>query len=456
MYDVAILGGGPGGYVAAIRAAQLGLKVAVVEKEELGGTCLNRGCIPTKALVSVAERLHQLKTADIMGIEITGYNFDFEKVAIRKNQVVERLVKGIHYLFKKNKITLIKGTGKLTGKNEITVETADGVEKVEAKNIILATGSRPALIAALGYDGERVITSDEALNLIRLPESLVIIGGGVIGSEFATIFGEMGVKVTIVELLPSILSNTDKEVSRYLTSLFKKRGIGIKTKVAVKEVKKDEKVTVIMENGEEILTDMVLISIGRVLNTKNIGLEDVGVALGPKGEVLVDEYLRTNIENIYAIGDITNKMQLAHVASAQGIRVVENLVGEPKPMSYDVVPGCIFTLPEIAMVGLTTQEAEEKGLKIITGKFPFQASGKAVAMEETEGFIKIVADYDTHRILGGHIVGPHATDLIGELLLAVQKGLTLEEVAHTIHAHPSLPEAVMEAAEAALNRAIHI
>ncbi|ABB15243.1 dihydrolipoyl dehydrogenase [Carboxydothermus hydrogenoformans] len=456
MYDVAILGGGPGGYVAAIRAAQLGLSVVVVEKDELGGTCLNRGCIPTKALVSTAERLHQIKNSAAFGIEVTGYNFNFQKAAERKNQVVERLVKGIHYLFKKSKITLIKGTGKLTGKNEITVETSDGLEKVEAKNIILATGSKPALISALGYDGERVITSDEALNLEKLPAEMVIIGGGVIGSEFATIFSEMGVKVTIVELLPSILANTDKEVSRYLTTLFKKRGIQVKTKVAVKEVKKGEKVTVVLENGEELVTDMVLISIGRVLNTKDIGLEEVGVALGPKGEVLVDEYLRTNVENIYAIGDITSKMQLAHVASAQGIRVVENLVGEPQPMSYDVVPGCIFTLPEIAMVGLTSQEAEEKGIKIITGKFPFQASGKAVAMEETEGFVKIIADFYTHRILGGHIVGPHATDLIGEIALAVQKGLTLEEVAHTIHAHPSLPEAVMEAAEAALNRAIHI
>ncbi|GAV26481.1 dihydrolipoyl dehydrogenase [Carboxydothermus islandicus] len=456
MYDVAILGGGPGGYVAAIRAAQLGLTVAVVEKDELGGTCLNRGCIPTKALVSVAERLHQIKNSEVFGIEVSGYNFNFKKAAERKNQVVERLVKGIHYLFKKNKITLIKGTGRLTGKNEITVETSDGLEKVEAKNIILATGSKPALIPALGYDGERVITSDEALNLEKLPAEMVIIGGGVIGSEFATIFSEMGVKVAIVELLPSILANTDKEVSRYLTTLFKKRGIQVKTKVAVKEVKKGEKITVVLENGEELITDMVLISIGRVLNTRNIGLEEVGVALGPKGEVLVDEYLRTNVENIYAIGDITGKMQLAHVASAQGIRVVENLVGEPKPMSYDVVPGCIFTLPEIAMVGLTSQEAEEKGIKIITGKFPFQASGKAVAMEETEGFVKIIADFYTHRILGGHIVGPHATDLIGEIALAVQKGLTLEEVAHTIHAHPSLPEAVMEAAEAALNRAIHI
>ncbi|NYE56581.1 dihydrolipoyl dehydrogenase [Carboxydothermus ferrireducens] len=456
MYDVAILGGGPGGYVAAIRAAQLGLSVVVVEKDELGGTCLNRGCIPTKALVSVAERLHQIKNSEVFGIEVSGYNFNFKKAAERKNQVVERLVKGIHYLFKKNKITLIKGTGRLTGKNEITVETSDGLEKVEAKNIILATGSKPALISALGYDGERVITSDEALNLEKLPAEMVIIGGGVIGSEFATIFSEMGVKVTIVELLPSILANTDKEVSRYLTTLFKKRGIQVKTKVAVKEVKKGEKITVVLETGEELVTDMVLISIGRVLNTKDIGLEEVGVALGPKGEVLVDEYLRTNVENIYAIGDITSKMQLAHVASAQGIRVVENLVGEPQPMSYDVVPGCIFTLPEIAMVGLTSQEAEEKGLKIITGKFPFQASGKAVAMEEMEGFVKIIADYDTHRILGGHIVGPHATDLIGEIALGVQKGLTLEEIAHTIHAHPSLPEAVMEAAEAALNRAIHI
>jgi len=456
MYDVAILGGGPGGYVAAIRAAQLGLKVAVVEKDELGGTCLNRGCIPTKALVSIAERLHQLKTSDVFGIDVTGYNFNFEKAAIRKNQVVERLVKGIHYLFKKNKVTLIKGTGFISGKNEITVETSEGTEKVIAKNLIIATGSKPALISALGYDGERVITSDEALNLTKLPESMVIIGGGVIGSEFATIFAEMGVKVTIVELLPSILANTDKEVSRYLTTLFKKRGITVKTKVAVKEVKKGDKVTVVLENGEELITDMVLISIGRVLNTKNIGLEEVGVALGPKGEVLVDDYLKTSVDNIYAIGDITNKMQLAHVASAQGIRVVENLVAEPKPMSYDVVPGCIFTLPEIAMVGITTQEAEEKGLKVITGKFPFQASGKAVAMEEIEGFVKIVADSESHRILGGHIVGPHATDLIGEIALAVQKGLTLEEVAHTIHAHPSLPETVMEAAEAALNRAIHI
>lgn len=457
-YKVVILGGGPGGYVAAIRAAQLGAKVAVVEKDQLGGTCLNRGCIPTKALVSGVEALRTIKKGADMGIGTGECVIDFSRMMERKDQVVERLVTGIKFLFKKNKIDLFSGIGKLLSSNEVEVTKPDGAKEIiTAENIIIATGSEPAIIPSMGYDGERVITSNEALRLTDVPKRLLVIGGGVAGCEFACIFAELGTEVTIVDVMPTILPGVDKEVTKHLQSLFKRRGIKLKTKALIKEVKKhDDNVIAVLEDGEEVEADKVLISVGRVFNSKNLGLETMGVQTGPKGEIIVDSHLRTNIPNIYAIGDINNKVQLAHVASAQGIKAAENIMGIDKEMKYDVIPSCIFTYPEVAGIGITSQQAEEQGLSVKSGKFPFMALGKAQAAGETDGFVKIIADAATDKVLGVHIMGAHATDLIAEAALAIKLGATSEQLAETIHAHPTLAEAMMEAAEAVHGRSIHI
>lgn len=456
-YKVVIIGGGPGGYVAAIRAAQLGAKVLVVEKDGLGGTCLNRGCIPTKALVAGAEIIRTLRKAAEFGIVVENPAPDFSRFMARKDQVVQRLVAGINFLFKKNKIDFVKGTGKLLSPNTVEIMKDDGTrEQVMGENIIIAAGSRPAAIPSLGWDGINVITSDEALNLSEIPKSLLIVGGGVIGCEFACIFAELGTKVTIVEIMPSILSTVDKEAARLIQTLFKKRGISLKTGVGIKEVNREQEgVAVTLDNGEQLNADKMLVSIGRAFNSERLGLEAVGVKTGVKGEILVNSRLETSVENIYAIGDITNKIQLAHVASSQGIVAVENIMGKSTEMDYTVVPNCIFTSPEVAAVGITSQMAEAQGLAVKSGKFPFMASGRAQAAGEAEGFVKILADKATDKILGVTIVGPHATDLIAEATLAIKLGAAAEQLASTIHAHPTLAEAVMEAAEAVNGLSIH-
>ncbi len=457
MYQVAVIGGGPGGYVAAIRAAQLGAKVCVIEKDELGGTCLNRGCIPTKALVGSVSTLSRVKHAADFGIEVQGVKVNFAQMMERKNRVVDQLVQGIHFLFKKNKIDLISGSARIVKPGLIAVTVADGsAQEVTAENIIVATGSEPALIQALGYNGTTVITSNEALRLEQVPASLLVIGGGVIGCEFACIFAELGTQVTIVDVMPTILPMVDKEAARQMQGLLKRRGITIKTKAGISKVETGaDGVTATLDSGETITASQVLISIGRTLNTSGLGLEENGVNLGPKGEIIVDDRLRTNVPGIYAIGDVTNKIQLAHVASAQGQVAAENIMGIDTVMDYTVVPSCIFTAPEVASVGLSTQQAEAEGRAVKTGKFNFLASGKALAMGEAEGFVKMIADAETDQILGVHIVGPHATDLIAEASLAIKMGATAAQVAKTIHAHPTLAETMMEAAEAVHGLCIH-
>ncbi|SHE47745.1 dihydrolipoamide dehydrogenase [Desulforamulus putei DSM 12395] len=457
-YKVVIIGGGPGGYVAAIRAAQMGARVALVEKDEVGGTCLNWGCIPTKALVAGAEILHRIRRAEEFGIRVGEVSIDYARLVERKDAVVNKLVSGVHYLLKKNKVEFIRGTAKLAGPGKVVVSLQDGsTAELAAENIILATGTRPALIDAFGYDGDRVITSNEALSLKEIPGAMLIIGGGVVGCEFACIFAEMGCRVTIAEAMPSILPLIERDASRQMQTLLKRKGINIKTKVKIEKVEKSgDKVTAILEGGETIEADKILISIGRVMNTSGLGLEEAGVRLGQRGEVLVDEHLATGVPGIYAIGDITGKIQLAHVASAQALVAVDNIMGQPRQMNYDVVPNCIFTMPEVAGVGLTTQQCEEKGIKPRVGKFPFMASGKAAAMGETDGFVKILADPATDKVLGVHIVGPHATDLIAEAALAMELGATVEQMTQVIHAHPTLAESILEAAEAVHGRAIHI
>ncbi|MFZ5649645.1 MAG: dihydrolipoyl dehydrogenase [Bacillota bacterium] len=456
-YKVAVIGGGPGGYVAAIRAAQLGARVALVEKGSVGGTCLNHGCIPTKALAAGASALRMVRRAKDFGIATGEVTVDFSLLVERKNQVVGRLVQGVELLLKKNKVDLIKGTARLSGSGPVVVDEAGGSREIVAENIILATGTGPALINALGYDGETVITSDEALSLKEVPQRIVIIGGGVIGSEFACIFSALGSKVTVVEILPAILPLMDREVSRHMQGLMKRQGINIKTKARIQEIKRQQGlVTAVLEGGEEIEADRVLLSIGRVMNLNGLGLEEAGIALGERGEVLVDEAMRTSVKGIYAVGDITGKIQLAHVASVQGRVAAENIMGHRRSMDYRVVPSCIFTHPEVGSVGLTSQDAESSGIKVKAGKFFFLGSGKAQAMGETDGFVKVLADPDSDRILGVHIVGPHATDLVAEAALAIQMGLTVKQLVQTIHAHPTLAESLAEAAEAVHGMSIHM
>lgn len=455
-YKVVVIGGGPGGYVAAIRAAQLGASVALVEKGEVGGTCLNRGCIPTKALSAGAGVVRTVSRAGEFGVGTGEVTIDLGRLIDRKNRVVARLVQGVQFLLKKNKVELIKGTARLAGRGVVAVDGPEGPRELAAENIILATGTDPALISAFGYDGDRVITSDEALNLAAVPPRLLIIGGGVIGCEFASIFSALGSKVSVVELMPTILPLMDREVARQLQGLFKRQGITVRAGARIQGVaRRPESVTAVLEGGEEIEADIALISIGRVMRLKGLGLEDAGVALGERGEVLVDERMQTSVPGVYAVGDITGKAMLAHLASAQGLVAAENIMGGHRAMDYRVVPACVFSHPEVGSAGITSQEAESAGIKVKTGKFSFIASGKAQAMGETEGFVKVLADPDTDLILGVHIVGPHATDLIAEAAAAMQAGFTAGQLAGTIHAHPTLAEAVMEASGAVHGMGIH-
>ena len=456
-YKVVVIGGGPGGYVAAIRAAQMGAQVALVEKNEVGGTCFNRGCIPTKALVSGIETLHKVRHAKEFGISVGDISIDVDVLFERKNRVVGQLVEGIKFLLKKNKIDLIKGVAKIRSSNMVLVTTEQGEMELETENIIVATGTEPFVFESLNYDGDLVITSDEALNLTNVPKEMIIIGGGVIGCEFACIYNALGSKVTVIEMMPNILPLVDNEAARQLQSLLKKQGINIKTKVTIEQVKKSEgRVSVVLDTGEELSSDKVLVSIERKIISSGLGLKEAGVELGSRGEIKVNSKLRTNVPSIYAVGDVTGKIQLAHVASAQGLVAVDNIMGKTRWMDYNVVPSCIFTYPEVAGVGMTSQEAKDKGINVKSGKFPFMASGKALAMGDTEGFVKVLADPNTDKILGVHILGPHATDLIAEATLAMQTDITVKQLVETIHAHPTLAEAVMEAAEAVHGMSIHM
>lgn len=453
IYNLAIIGAGPGGYVAAIRAARLGATVVLIEKDEVGGTCLNRGCVPLKTLAQGATMLHTVRRAADFGIDTGEITVNFSRLLERKNKVVSQLVAGVNFLIKKNKIDLLKGSARLSSPGVVAVTAVDGEETIlEAENIIIATGSEPALNTALGYDGKLVLTSNEALNLAAVPEKLLIIGGGVIGCEFACIFNAMGAHVTVLELAPTILPGIELESAKTMQSLLKRQGITVKTKVNVREVKKSAgQVTALLDSGEEITADRVLISIGRTMNSGGLGLPESGVALGGRGEIIVNDKLQTSVPGIYAIGDVTGKAQLAHVASAQGLPAVDNILGRPRVMDYQVVPHCIFTQPEVASVGLTSQEAKEKGLDIKSAKVSFIANPKAQIMAETSGFVKILADPAGGRLFGVHIVGPHATELIAEATLAIRLGATVEQLAETIHAHPTLSESILEAAEEMTN-----
>lgn len=455
-FDIVIIGAGPGGYVAAIRAAQMGAKVAIIEKDKVGGTCLNRGCIPTKALYYSAGTLRQAQHAADFGVNVGEIKFDISRAIDRKNEVVKKLVGGVEQLLKGNGVETVRGEGFIEAAGRVRVKKADGaVEVLGCKSIIVATGSEPAMIPAFKIDKKNVLTSTEMLELRTVPKSILIIGGGVMGCEFATLFSTFGSSVIIVELLPTILSTEDKMISKTILKRYKETGVTVLTEVSVDEVIAEEgRVKTRLKDGREFVTEKVMVSIGRSFNSVGLGLEEAGVKV-EKGRIAVNEKMETNVPGIYAIGDVTGKMLLAHVASVQGIIAVKNALGKNATMDYNVVPAGIFTDPEIASVGLREKDAQEKGIPVSIGRFPYAASGKALGMGETEGFVQILADPGTDKVLGCSIVGAHATDLIGEVALAMKTGATIKDITETIHAHPTLPEIVMEAAEDVHGLAIH-
>ncbi|MBI5632455.1 MAG: dihydrolipoyl dehydrogenase [Nitrospirae bacterium] len=456
---LSVLGAGPGGYVAAIRAAQLGARVTVIEDDEVGGTCLNWGCIPTKTIIASTDLLAKVRNLEHFGIDLTGEVIpDLSRIIDRKNKVVSTLVKGIRGLFRSREITLIQGRGVLASPGTISVTLKDGAqETISSDSIIIATGSRPAAIPALPFDGTSILSSTDALNLRQIPKSMLIVGAGVIGSEFACIFSELGTEVTVVEMLPRAVAAEDREISELLEKEFRKKKIKLITNIRVeKTVIKEDGVHALLSDGKEIIAEKVLVSIGRALNTDGIGLEEAGIRRGPKGEIIVNRRMETNIPGIYAIGDVTGGMLLAHKASAEGIVAAGSIMGQDAEIDYSIVPAAIFTSPEIASVGMREDQAAEKEISIGVGRFPFRALGKSHAMGEISGMVKLITDAATDRIIGVHIIGPHASDLIAEAAVAMKAGLTAQELAETIHAHPTLAEAVMEAAEDVHQMAVHL
>ena len=458
--NVVIIGGGPGGYVSAIKAAHLGLKAVLVEKDKLGGVCLNKGCIPTKALVSTAEMLNNIQRAGEFGIQVKDYSFDFPAIMKRKDIITRRLSSGVEQLMKANQVRVVRGEGQIVEPGTVEILNAEGQKEIiKTKNIIIATGSSVMKLPIPGLDVEGVITSDEALSLSELPSKMIIIGGGVVGIEFAGIFRALGVEVTVVEMLPRILIPIDEEIARRLTMSLKRKGIEILTDCKVKGIKKNNQnleVLVSTSEGEKKLeTEKVLLAAGRVPELGNIDVQGLGIKLDRRA-IKVDEKMRTNIPGIYAIGDVVGKIMLAHVASRGGIVAVENISGKEVLMDYRAVPNCVFSMPEVASVGLTEEEARKENDNIKVSKFPFMANGKALGMGEIEGMVKIIADGDTLELLGVHILGAHASDLIAEGTLALSMEATAEEIVNTIHAHPTLAETIAEAAEGITGKPIHL
>jgi dihydrolipoamide dehydrogenase len=468
-YDLVILGGGTGGYVAAIRASQLGLKTAVVEKGKLGGTCLHAGCIPSKALLRSAEVYAQTKNSETFGVMASDVRLDFAKVQARKAAIIEQLHKGVQHLMKKGKIDVYAGIGRILGPSifspmpgTISVEMNDGSENemLVPKNVIIATGSRPRTLPGLDIDGELVMTSDEALQMETLPSSIIIVGGGVIGIEWASMLNDFGVDVTVLEYAGRILPTEDHDVSKEVEKLLKRRGITIVTgaKVLPETLEKGNGVTIKAEhNGEQktFTAEKMLVSVGRQANIEGIGIENTDIVV-EKGFIQTNEFYQTKESHIYAIGDVIGGLQLAHVASHEGIVAVEHIAGQnPSPIDYTMISKCVYSRPEVASVGLTEEEAKAKGYDVKVGKFPFKAIGKALVFGEAEGFVKIIADQKTNDLLGVHMVGPHVTDMISEAGLARVLDATPWEVAHTIHPHPTLSEAMAEAALAVDGKAIH-
>lgn len=464
-FDLVVIGSGPGGYVGAIRAAQLGLKVACVEKSEtLGGTCLNIGCIPSKALLHTSEQFEEATTLfEKHGIALNGVKLELDAMMDHKDEVVEALTKGVAFLFKKNKVTHLKGVARITGKREVTVSSgAGGSTAVAAKSIVIATGSETTPLPGVAVDEERIVTSTGALELKEVPGHLVVIGAGYIGLELGSVWRRLGSKVTVVELLDTITPGMDGEISKEFLRILKRQGMSFKLGTKVKSATRaGDKVTLALEprdggKAETLEADVVLVAVGRRSYTEGLGLDEAGVARDEKGRVHVDRDFRTNVESIYAIGDVIEGPMLAHKAEDEGVAVAEIIAGQKAHVNYDAIPGVVYTAPEVAAVGKTEEQLKADGVDYRAGKFPFMANGRARAMSRTEGFVKILADAHSDRILGVHIIGPDAGHLIAELVLAIEMGAAAEDVARTCHAHPALNEVVKEAALALGDGSIHI
>jgi dihydrolipoamide dehydrogenase len=455
-FDVVVVGTGPGGYVSAIRCAQLGLSVATVEDDRPGGVCLNWGCIPTKALLRNAEVVNLMGHAADFGIKLTGFEASYPEAVQRSRRVADRMAKGVEFLFRKNKITLFPGRGTLKAKNVVEVKGTGGSETLEARVVILGTGSEPKSLPGVTIDEKTVISSNGAVRNERHPKSIAVIGAGAVGVEFADVFASYGVQVTILEALPRVVPVEDEEVSKELARTFTRRGITIRTGVKVASVKPGGAGVVVDLGGEKLEVEQVLMAVGRVAKVAGLGLEGLGVQL-ERGFVKVSPAMETSVKGIYAIGDMAGAPLLAHKAMAEGVVAAEAIAGQhPRPIDYANVPSCTYCRPQVASIGATEARAKEHGRAVQVGKFPFTASGKAVALGETDGFVKVVADKETGEILGVHIVGPEATEIIHEFAVGRTLEATLEEIMHTIHAHPTLSEAALEATLAALGQAIHI
>lgn len=455
-----IIGAGPGGYVAAIRAAQKGAQVVVVAEGGLGGTCLHQGCIPTKTLIASAEALETVRRADEFGIELSGeVRYNLAKIRERKDKIIATQVKGINTLFKSWGVTYIPARGSLLSPDVVRSVQKDGTtQDIKSDKVIIATGSRPEPFPGLPFDGTRVMSSDDAVLMTSVPKSLLIIGAGAIGCEFAFLYRALGSEVTLVEMMPRVLSTEDGEVSELIERELKKAKIKLYAGAGIAEVTRtnDGRVRVDLSTKKELIIDSILVSVGRSMNTADLGLEESGVGTGKRGEILVNDRMETGVPGVYAVGDVTGQRMLAHVASHQGMVAAENALGGDARMEYDSVPVGIFTMPEIGSVGLTEEQALKAGRKVRIGRYPYRGLGKAHAMGEITGMVKVVADETTDRVLGVHICGVHATDLVHEAALAIKLGATARDIATMVHAHPTLSEAVMEAAGDVHQTAIHL
>lgn len=455
--DVAVVGTGPGGYVAAIRCAQLGLSVVAVEDDRPGGVCLNWGCIPTKALLRNAEVVHLFSRAEQFGIRLPGgFQADYAEAVRRSRTVADRMAKGVEFLFRKNQITLLRGTGRLAGATTVEVQGAEGRETVEARAVILATGSEPRSLPGVTIDEQIVLSSNGAVRQERAPASLVVIGAGAVGVEFADVYAAYGTRVTLLEALPRLVPLEDEEVSAQLARTFQRRGITVRTGVKVTAVTAGGPGAVVETDGGRLEAEQVLMAVGRGGRVRGLGLEPLGVQTD-RGFVKASPRMETSVRGLYAIGDMVGPPLLAHKAMAEGVVAAEAIAGrEPRPVDYANVPSCTYCRPQVASLGLSEARAREQGREVSVGRFPFTASGKAVALGETEGFVKVVADKASGEILGVHILGPEATEVIHEFAVGRTLEATLEELIHTVHAHPTLSEAALEATLAALGQAIHI
>ena len=460
-FDVTVIGGGPGGYVCAIRSSQLGLKTACIESRgTLGGTCLNIGCIPSKSLLNLSENFHKAKNFEKFGIETGEIKLNLEKMMKSKDKAVTVLTKGVEFLLKKNKVTYFKGTGSFKNQNQISIINNKEETTIETKNTIISTGSEPVSLRGIEFDEEKILSSTGALSISKLPKKMVVVGGGYIGLEMGSVWSRLGTEVQVIEFLDHITPEMDKEISTEFMKILKKQGIKFELKTKVEKIIKSKNGVIIETFSKEgkknkFEADVVLISVGRKPYTKNLNLEKIGVELDKRGSVKVNKNFQTNIKNIYAIGDVIEGPMLAHKAEEEGIAVAELISGQSGHVNYDTIPGVVYTSPEVASIGKTEEQLKEKGINYKIGKFPFLANARAKAIDESEGFVKILADSTTDKVLGVHIIGQHAGEMIAEMSVAMEFGASSEDIARTCHAHPTFSEAIKEAALSVEKRQIH-